>query len=266
MIDFFTQGSFVQVLVAFSIVGLFAFMMILLTAWLSKIAGKTLGGVSASMMSPLGALFGLTAAFLGSTVAANHSDAMVVANTESRSLSEAWIIAQELPVPVRDRVRGDIQAYVDAVVQDEWPIMMSIHTADNPVSERTRLHLLDAVHAVVAVATTTPSLSLSATGDALRNAFGARSQRMDIATRLINGVQLTSTLVLGLLLIALVAIVHHANRPAQILAVSLVSFAVATAIGAIVAQDDPFFGYLAVTAADFAHNASYGTGFTVTLP
>jgi hypothetical protein len=263
---FFIQSSLVQAVLTFLFVGMFALAMILLTAVLSRFARQTLTGVSASMLSPLGALFGLTAAFLGSTVAQNHADAVAAASLEARSLSESWIIAQNLPDPLRMRVQSDIQAYDTATVNDEWPMMQSIRSANNPISARTRRHLLDAVHAVIAAQAKSPSASLSLTGSALRDAFEARSSRMDIAVRLINGVQFTSAFTLGLLLITLVTIVHHASRPAQFIAVGLISFAVATAIATIAVQDNPFSGYLAVTAGDFAQLATYGTDFTISVP
>jgi hypothetical protein len=215
------------------------------------------------MLSPIGALFGLTAAFLGSSVAQNHADAVVASNLEARSLSESWVVAQILPEQLRIRVQDDIQAYVNAVVKDEWPAMVSIRSANNPLSNRTREHLLDAVRAVITADATGPSPAVNLTGDDLRDAFEARSSRMDVAVRLINGAQFASAFMLGLLLIALVAIVHHAARLSQIIAVGLISTAVATAIATIAVQDNPFSGYLAVSADDFAQMASYGTNFTV---
>lgn len=261
---FFIQSSLMQAVVTFLTVGLFALAMIVLTRWISGFARQSLAGVSVSMLSPIGALFGLTAAFLGSSVALNHADAVVAANQEARALSESWVIAQNLPEPLRGRVQSDIQAYIDAVAKDEWPIMMSVKSANNPISNHTRQHLLDAVHAVIAAeAAVGPSPALNLTGDALRNAFEARSSRMEIAVRLINGVQFASAFTLGLLLIALVAILHHTARLSQIFAVGLISFAVATAIATIAVQDNPFSGYLAVSADDFAQTATYGTSFTV---
>ena len=260
---FFIQDSLMQAVLTFLVVGLFALAMIFLTAWVSRFARSTLAGVSVAMLGPLGALFGLTAAFLGSSVAQNHANAVVAANLEARSLSESWVIAQNLPNQLRLRIQSDIQAYVSAVVKDEWPVMMSIRSSNNPVSDRTRAHLLDAVHAVITAEAAGPSPALNLTGDGLRAAFEARSNRMDVAVRLINRVQFASVFTLGLLLIALVAIVHHAARLSQFIAVGLISIAVATAISTIAVQDNPFSGYLAVTADDFAQTATYGTSFSV---
>jgi hypothetical protein len=260
---FFVQSSLMQAVLTFLIVGIFALAMIILTMIVSRFARATLSGVSASMLSPIGALFGLTAAFLGSSVAQNHADAVVASNLEARSLSESWVVAQNLPDALRSRVQGDIQAYINAVVRDEWPMMVSIRSANNPVSNRTRGHLLDAVHAAIIAEAAGPSLAVNLTGDELRDAFEARSSRINVAVRLINNAQFASAFVLGLLLIALVAIVHHAARLSQFIAVGLISMAVATAIATIAVQDNPFSGYLAVSADDFAQTASYGTNFTV---
>ena len=75
------------------------------------------------------------------------------------------MIAQNLPEPLRLHVQADIQAYVNAVVKNEWPNMMHVKSADNPLSNQTRQHLLDAVHAVIsAEAANGPSPALNLTG------------------------------------------------------------------------------------------------------
>jgi len=262
MTDFFAQSPLAQAWGLVFVIFSFAVLMVVLTALISRFAGEALNGISVSIMGPLGALFGLTAAFLGSTVAQNHADAVVAVNQEARSLSEAWFIAQALPPPLRVQIQGDIRDYVTAVVKNEWPQMTSIQSADNSVSGQTRMHLLDAVRTVVEADAVSPSPILVTTGDTLRNAFEARSSRIDIAIRRVNRVQFYSTLALGLILISLIAIVHHARRASQLMAVGLVSLAVATALGTIVMQDNPFVGILGATATDFAHTASYGTNFS----
>jgi hypothetical protein len=256
---FLEQGSFVQGGLVFGFVGLFAVVMILVIGRASRVAGHVLGGVSASLMSPLGALFGLTAAFLGSSVWQNHGDAIVAANLEARSLAEAAISADRLPEPTRTAVEQGISRYIHTVITEEWPRMTSIVSVDNPISLNARNDLLVPIRELFAY-DGPPSAAVTATQQFLRIAFEARSRRIDIALHRISSVQLLSTLVLGLLLITLVGVVHHGSVPARVVGVSLAAAAVGVAIAAIVMHDNPFSGYLAFTAEDFAKIATYGLG------
>jgi len=252
-----SQDSALQVVAAFVLVGLFACALILLTRLLSRAAEASLSGVSASLMSPLGALFGLTAAFLAASVWDSHGQAVRAANLEARSLSEAWVTASSLPDPLRGDVRHSIQTYVHLVVTEEWPLMASLSSFNNPVSNRARDALLAPIHSLMA-ADGVPSPAVAATAHELQSAFEARSRRIDIALHRISLVQLSSTVALGFLLITLVAVAHHRHLGSQIIAVGLVSLAVAVSVTTIVVHDNPFSGYLAVTATDFANIAEYG--------
>jgi hypothetical protein len=254
---FVRQDSALQAAAAFALVALFACAVILLTRLLSRVAASSLSGVSASLMSPLGALFGLTAAFLAASVWDSHGQAVRAANLEARSLSEAWVTAGSLPDALRGDVRQDVDSYVHLVVTQEWPLMGSLTSFNNPVSNRARDTLLTPIHNLMA-ASGAPSPALTATANALQSAFEARSRRIDIALHRISLVQLSSTVVLGLLLVTLVAVTHHRDPGAQIIAVGLVSLAVAVSVTTIVAHDNPFSGYMAMTAADFANIAEYG--------
>jgi hypothetical protein len=214
------------------------------------------------MMSPLGALFGLTAAFLGSAVWQNHGDAVIAANVEARSLSEAWITAGYLADPLKTQVQTGINDYIQTVSKDEWPMMRYMTTLNNPVSNRAREYLLGTVRQLVLQDRAPTSTLEGAVRDVLvrelRAAFEARSRRVDIALRRISDAQLIATLALGLSLMTLVSLVHHLSRQSQIIGVLLTSFAVAVTISSIVAHDNPFYGYLAVTSSDFAEIATYG--------
>ncbi len=258
MTNLLSQNSLVQGILTFGFIGLFGVFLILATAYAARFASAAMSGVSASMMSPLGALFGLIAAFLGASVWQNHGEAVVAANLEARSLSEAWITASDLPDPLRSNVQRNIDSYVNSVVSEEWPIMTSISSLDNPISNKARVYLSNAIRQLVAN-DRTPSIALSSTAQELRTAFSARSRRLDVALHRISGLQFASTLALGLLLMTLVAIVHHTARHAQITGVTLAGLAVAITIGSIVVHDDPFGGYLAVTSADFGHIFEYRT-------
>jgi hypothetical protein len=251
------QDSLVQGVATFIFVALFGVAAIVVTRRVSRIAAGSLSGVSASLMSPLGALFGLTAAFLAASVWQSHGEAVDAANLEARSLSEAWVAAANLPDPLRAEVRGRIETYVREVVGEEWPHMATIGSFNDPIINRSRADLMAPIRRLV-TEDHMPSAALTSTEHALQTAFEARSRRIEIALHRISLVQLGSTVALGLLLITLVAVVHHGLLSSQIIAVGLTSFAVTVAIAAIVMHDNPFSGYLSVTSSDFAQIAEYG--------
>jgi hypothetical protein len=254
---FVSQNSAFQAIATCVLVGLFAGLLILVIRLSARVAAPTLSRVSSSLLSPLGALFGLTAAFLAASVWDNHAQAVRAASQEARSLSEAWVIAGNLPDPLRSEVRRGIETYVHEVVTEEWPLMPSLTAFDNPVSNRARDDLLAPIHRLMAAGDSGPPGLMSTAGQ-LQTAFEARSRRIDIALHRISLVQLGSTVVLGLLLITMVAVVHYQPLGTLIIAVGIVSIAVAVSITTIVAHDNPFYGYMSMTAGDFAHLAEYG--------
>jgi hypothetical protein len=257
MMSFVSQASLVQVIACFVFVGLYAVLVVVATRIASRRAPKTLDGVSSSVLGPIGGLFGLTAAFLAASVWQSHGQAVDAANLEARSLSHAWIDAIGLPEPLRTEIRTGIEHYVHAVVDDEWPRMSSMTSADKPDSTPASAYLRTAIHTLV-TADTMPTEAMTSTIQALQTAFEARSRRIEITLHRISVVQLASTVALGMLVIAMVAVLHHASLSSQIIAVGLTSFAAALALSTIVVHDDPFSGYMAVTAPDFARIAEYG--------
>jgi hypothetical protein len=257
MMSFVSQASLVQVVATFVFVSLYAVLVVVATRIAARYARSALEGVSSSALGPIGALFGLTAAFLASSVWQSHGQAVDAANLEARSLSQAWVDSTGLPDKLRTEVRTGIENYVHAVVSDEWPRMSSLTSAHDAASMRASGYLMAAIRPLV-TGDNMPSEAMTSTAEALQAAFEARSRRMEITLHRISVVQLASTVALGMLVIAMVAVLHHASLSSQIIAIGLTSFAAAVALSAIVIHDDPFSGYMAVTASDFAQIAEYG--------
>jgi hypothetical protein len=254
---FLAQDSFVQAALTFAFVGAAAMILALATRVASRRAGHALTGVSTSLLSPLGALFGLTAGFLGAAVWQNHGEAVAAAGQEARALAEAWVAADSIPDPVRTQTQHGIDDYVHIVVTKEWPLLTKIRSANNPVSNAAGDVLMKTVRNLVSPGQP-PSMALSATDAALRKAYEARANRIHVAVRRISPVQLAATMALGVLLMALVAVVHHGSRQSQLIALLLVSLAVAVTVTTVVVNDNPFAGYLSFTASDFSDLAEYG--------
>lgn len=202
---------------------------------------KAFGGVSASVFSPLGAIFGLTAAFLGADVWDNESAALRAVNEEARALSEIWVLSDSLGSPIGDNIRSNIKEYGRLVLDQEWPILESITDPYNPTSIRARELLYDIIHQVsLFKATDAVGLAQFEIDDLVRQAFVSRTQRIDIAIHHVSYTKLYQTLSLGLLLILAIAVVHSTELRLLVVMTFGATLVVSLVVCGVIANDEPY--------------------------
>ena len=222
-------------------IGLCTTLILIAVAAARRLWPAMIGSISVSMLSPIGSLFALAAAFLGIEVWANTSSALQATNNEVRALSQAWVIAAALPPATRDGVRADISGYAKLVLDEEWPYLLKIQTPHNPISIRARSYLYSVIDRV------TDSGGDKASGtwggkvaDQIEKAFTARTQRITIAINNVNYAKLILSLFLGLALVGLVAITHHQRTSTMIVVTSGTALVVAIVLAFIIASDEPY--------------------------
>lgn len=202
---------------------------------------KAFSGVSASVFSPLGAIFGLTAAFLGADVWDNESSALRAVNEEARALSEIWVLSESLGSPTGDNIRADIKEYGQIVLENEWPILEKMADPYNATSVRARELLYDIIRQV-ALYKSTDELGLAQFEivDLVRQAFVSRTQRIDIAIHHVSYTKLYQTLSLGLLLILAIAVVHSGELRLLVVMTFGATLVVSLVVCGVIANDEPY--------------------------
>lgn len=202
---------------------------------------KAFSGVSASIFSPLGAIFGLTATFLGSDVWENEAAALRAVNEEARALSQIWVLSEALGPDLSGAIKGDIRKYSQIVVEQEWPILEKMNDPYNTASLEARALLYDVLRQVSQYKVTDGiGLASFEINDLMRQVFNNRTQRIDIAIHHVSYTKLYQTLALGLLLILAVAVVHSGELRLLTVMTLGATLVVSLVVCGVIANDEPY--------------------------
>lgn len=80
-------------------------------------------GLGLAIFQTVGAVFGITLAFTISVVNGDFEAAAGNVSEESNDIGILYRLAQELPEPQRTALHEELHAYVETVVEKEWPLM-----------------------------------------------------------------------------------------------------------------------------------------------
>ncbi|WP_208948154.1 bestrophin-like domain [Segnochrobactrum spirostomi] len=205
-------SAFGEALVVTAFVMLYAVVVFAVVLFVKARFPKAFIGISASILSPIGGIFGLSAAFLTADVWASNVDALRAVNDEARALSRMWSLAGGLTEPAKSEIRGDIVAYARIVETDEWPILATIHSPDYPIGQEARGRLY-AIQTLTSRHSDNPDdqIILRNIYDLSGKAFDARTRRIVIAIDGSAYGKLYLAIGLGLVLIVGVAVTHSAH-------------------------------------------------------
>ena len=95
---------------------------------------------SAGSLTVIGTMFAVMLAFVILFALQSFQRAREGASIEAVATTELASVANILPDPVGERLRGDLVCYARAVIQDEWPAMRDGHPSDVTESWVDRLH------------------------------------------------------------------------------------------------------------------------------
>jgi hypothetical protein len=178
-----------------------------------------------------GTLFVLAASFLASGVWQTEDRARDYVNAEARGLRTMKVLAASLPETVETELSPALKAYA-LHVEAEWEAME--FEGGSPEAEASLDRLLTLVVREPAIA----GLVLPE----LESVSRARQGRLNIAQEFVSAGKWTVVLSLSALLLVSVGLCHaHASR-ARLIAMSVVSAAVAISLFVILAHDRPFQG------------------------
>jgi hypothetical protein len=95
---------------------------------------------SAGSLTVIGTMFAVMLAFVILFALQSFQRARAGASIEAVAVSELKSVAEILPAPASDRLRGDLVCYARAVISDEWPSMRDGRASDLTQSWVDRLH------------------------------------------------------------------------------------------------------------------------------
>lgn len=215
-----------------------ALVFVLTVAVSSTRLGKHLDFVAPPLVTPLGVILGLLLAFLAARVWTNVDRANAFVEQEANAIRELVRVADDLPSAIGDEIRGGVRTYLQWVLGEDWPSMMSGNGA-----LRVSLPGIRATNAALA-AFDTPRSGLRlmqqkavAAADKVRE---ARRGRILLSRSFIASSQWTVVLVLFVLMLVQIATIHIRRPGAMAFALGIFSSAFAICLVLLMINDRPF--------------------------
>ena len=201
-------------------------------------------GVSAGLLSPLGTIFALLAAFIAAQVWSDIDRAKVSVSHEASALRTVVLLSASFPGEPEARLRQLIRRQIDEAISDEWP-QMAGQSANMKVAPAA---LSEALQMTIALE---PRSEGQITAQrqivaALQDALDARRQRIIVSQASVNWVKWACLLAQAVCTLVAIAVIHHDNHRAAAFAMGIFATGVAVSLLLIAAHDRPFSGEMSV--------------------
>jgi len=230
------------------VAGCFASGIILLWLFLASPARRTLDsclGVVPVVLGVIAVMFSLLSAFMASEVWSRRALSVAAVQAEAGGLRAMLRVSDAVGATT---LRAAALDYTRVVVEREWPALAARHPQDIGWHATQALFDLVLADPVLLALPAGPQAMLR---DALGRIREARTQRLRLAgTRIASG----NWLALGLLAVltqAVLCAVHIGQKRAMVLAMLLLSAGIATVLSMLALNDEPFFGFAAVTEVNY---------------
>lgn len=163
--------------------------------------------ISASILSPIGAIFGLIVTFLIADVWNKNANAELTVNNEALAINQILSTIPGLPDPLSTSVREKTLNYWKIVIDEELPILGNIKTIDNEISRRARHELYE----LLSLISSNNQFSSQMIFNLVDNIFKYRAQRMVVAVDVTESKRIELSILLAFFLILAVAVTHAEN-------------------------------------------------------
>jgi hypothetical protein len=200
--------------------------------------------VSASLLPPLGIIFGLLVVFSTVQVWSDIDRAKVAVDREASALRTVILLAASFPGEAETQIRNLVRRHIDEAVFAEWPTMAkqaaSLRVAPSALAEALRLALSLAPNSQGQIAAQREIVT------GLENAMDARRQRIILSRSSVNWVKWACLFAQAGCTLVAIAMVHSDNRGAAAIAMGIFATGVAVSVLLIVSHDRPFSGEISV--------------------
>lgn len=204
-------------------------------------------GLETPVLSVVAVMFALLSAFMASEVWARRGQAVAVVQTEVGGLRSMLRVANALG-PAAAPLREAALDYTRLVIEREWPDLARRQPHDVSAAATQRFYdLLLADGALQAMSPT----GLAMAREALSHLREARTQRLRLAASSIAPGNWLALCVMAFLTQAALCAIHMGKPRPMLLAMALFSAGAGTLLAMLALNDEPFFGFAAVTEAPF---------------
>jgi hypothetical protein len=201
-------------------------------------------GLSASMLSPLGTIFGLFGGFLAVQVWNDHQRATEAIGREASALRSIVILASSFPASTEREIDTLVRQQIQDAVTKEWPAMdrhrITLVSMPEP--------MVEALHLTLAQAPQGRGQFLAQDGmvRSLNEALDARRDRIILSNSTVSGVKWACLAMEAILILVATAMVHSENRAAAAVSTAIFATAIAASLLLIAAHAGPFSGQISV--------------------
>jgi hypothetical protein len=206
--------------------------------------GRHFKGVSTSLLSPLGTIFGLLVVFILAQVWSDIDRAQLAVDHEASALRMVVLLSECFGGQPESDIRGLVRRHVDEAVFSEWP-MMAQNSASLKVSPQA---LSDALQTVLSIEPKGEG-QIAAQREmvtSFENAFDARRQRIILSRSSVNWIKWSCLFAQAACVLVTIAVAHSDNRVAAAISMGIFASGVAVSVVLIASHDRPFSGPIAV--------------------
>ncbi len=242
---FINLPIWVMALTIFAAVYLIAIVIFAVVASLAKgHRGRLFRGVSPTLMSVLGTIFGLLVVFIGAQVWSDMDRAELAVDREASAMRMVTLLAANFPGDPENQIRTFVRQHIDEVVNIEWPMM-----ANQSASLRVQSPALgEALQFVLSLAPKSEGQTLAQRElvTAIENGLDARRERIILSRARVNWIKWACLFAQATCIFVAIAIVHIDNRSGAAIAMGIFGAGVVVAVLLIASHDQPFSGEISV--------------------
>lgn len=209
--------------------------------WTRRFA-QTLGGVSPSYVSVPATLLALLTGFVANDAWNRESQATRVVQSEGDNVLAAYELARAA-TPNDAAIRVGLQAYVSAVIDEEWPAMAK--GSESPKADEALDALLRQVSGAKTAEPSRSTIQSTLLGLVLR-IRSDRGTRLALNDHQADGPKWLTLLILGVLTQTAIAVIHIDRPRAQIAAMLIFTTALVSTLGLVAIHEWPFDGPTAI--------------------
>jgi hypothetical protein len=203
--------------------------------------------VNNAVLSVVAVMFALLSAFMASEVWQRRAQALAAVEAEAGALRGLLRVANAVGAPGA-ALHAAARDHARVVIEQDWPALAAGRPADRSAASTQRLYdLALGDPALLAL----PATAQALLRDSLTQLRAARTQRLRLGAAHIAWGNWAALGLLAFLAQTAVATIHVAAPRSMLLAMALFTAAVTVLLSMLALNDEPFFGFAAVTDAPY---------------
>jgi len=200
--------------------------------------------VAGFIFATLGVTYAVLLSFIVIVTWQNFDEAHKNAAREANDIVSLYHDTRPLPAAFRSELKGNLVTYVQAIIEDEWPIMI---TGEQSARAQQAQDAIWGLYATYRPKTETQRIFFMESVDKLNEACELRRARLLEAHLAIHPVIYFVLIVGGLITIAFTVFFGTENFGPQIIMTSLLAAMIGIALSTVIILDFPFTGDVSVT-------------------